>query len=80
MLDQSIEEMLDKINETFFQKKRRLRRTRGLIRQIAEHRLAVVLDFEALMDPLQLIGWVILLIGYLYLYLLDMGWIAINTP
>lgn len=80
MLDQSIEEMLDKINETFFQKKRRLRRARGLIRQIAEHRLAVVLDFEALMDPLQLIGWVILLIGYLYLYLLDVGWIAINTP
>jgi hypothetical protein len=135
ILDQSIEEMLDKINNNFFQKKRRLRRTRGLLRQIAEHRLAVMLDFEraeqnllligdwytaklyeiiqaefylkdwkenvrskldnlesivetiqdnfdlsfeALMDRLQLIGWVVLLIGYLYLYLLDAGWI--NFP
>jgi hypothetical protein len=132
MLDQAIEDMLDKINETFFQKKRRPRPTRGLIRQIAEHRLEVMLNFEraeqnllligdwytaklyeiiqaelylkdwkdsvrnklnnlesivetiqenfnlsfeALMDRLQLIGWVILLIGYLYLYLLDAGWI-----
>jgi len=133
MLDQSIEEMLDKINDNFFQKKRRLRPTRGLIRQIAEHRLAVMLDFEraeqsllligdwytaklyeiiqdefylkdwkenvrnkldnlerivetiqenfalsfeALMDRLQMIGWVLLLIGYLYLYFLDAGWIS----
>ncbi|HJR81704.1 MAG TPA: hypothetical protein VJ821_16645 [Anaerolineales bacterium] len=137
MLDHSIEEMLDKISQTFFQKKRRPRPTRGLIRQIAEHRLEVMLDFErveqnllligdwytaklyeiiqdefylkdwkknvrnkldnlenivetiqenfnlsfeALMDRLQLIGWVLLLIGYLYLYFLDAGWIAINTP
>lgn len=137
MLDQSIEAMLDKINETFFQAKRRPRPTRGLIRQIAEHRLEVMLDFErveqnllligdwytaklyeiiqdefylkdwkdnvrnkldnlenivetiqenfnlsfeALMDRLQLIGWVLLLIGYLYLYFLDAGWITINTP
>jgi hypothetical protein len=134
MLDKSIEEMLDKINETFFQKKRRPRATRGLIRQIAEHRLEVMLDFEraeqnllligdwytaklyeiiqaefylkdwkdnvrtkldnlesivetiqenfalsfeALVDRLQMIGWVLLLIGYLYLYLLDAGWIKI---
>ena len=134
MLDKSIEDMLDKINETFFQKKRRPRATRGLIRQIAEHRLEVMLDFEraeqnllligdwytaklyeiiqaefylkdwkdnvrtkldnlesivetiqenfalsfeALMDRLQMIGWVLLLIGYLYLYLLDAGWIKI---
>jgi hypothetical protein len=132
MLDASIEDMLDKINDNFFQKKRRLRPTRGLIRQIAEHRLEVMLNFEraeqnllligdwytaklyqiiqeefylkdwkdnvrakldnlesivetvqenfalsfeALMDRLQLIGWVLLLIGYLYLFLLDAGWI-----
>jgi hypothetical protein len=137
MLDQSIEDMLDKINETFFQKNRRPRPTRGLIRRIAEHRLEVMLhferaeqnllligdwytaklyeiiqtelylkdwkesvrnkldnlesivetiqenfnlSFEALMDRLQLIGWVILLIGYLYLYFLDAGWITIKTP
>ena len=132
MLDQSIEEMLDKINEAFFQGKRRLRATRGMIRQIAEHRLDVMLGFEraeqnmlligdwytaklyesiqnefylkdwkesvrskldnlenivqtvkdnftlsweGLMDRLQLLGWVILLVGYIYLYLLDAGWI-----
>ena len=134
MLDQSIEEMLDKINETFFQNQRRPRATRGLIRQIAEHRLEVMLDFEraeqnllligdwytaklyesihnefylkdwkesvrskldnlenivetiqenfalsfeTLMDRLQMLGWVILLIGYLYLYMLDAGWITL---
>jgi hypothetical protein len=133
MLDQSVEDMLDKINDLFFQKKRRPRPTRGLIRQIAEHRLEVMLDFEraeqnllligdwytaklyeiiqsefylkdwkdnvrdkldnlesivetiqenfalsfeALMDRLQLIGWVLLLVGYLYLYFLDAGWIT----
>jgi len=131
MLDESIEAMLDKINERFFQK-RRPRATRGLIRQIAEHRLEVMLDFEraeqnllligdwytaklydviqnefylkdwkesvrtkldnlenivetiqenftlsweTLMDRLQLLGWVLLLIGYLYLYLVDAGWV-----
>src|SRR6185503_19150553 len=131
-LDQSIEVMLDRINERFFQTKRP-RPTRGFIRQIAEHRLEVMLDFEraeqsllligdwytaqlyeiiqrelylkdwkdnvrnkldnlerivetiqenfalsfeALMDRLQLIGWVLLLIGYLYLYVLDAGWIS----
>jgi hypothetical protein len=134
MLDQSIEEMLDKINEAFFQNRRRPRATRGLIRQIAEHRLEVMLgferaeqsllligdwytaklyesihnelylkdwkesvsnkldnlenivetiqenfamSFETLMDRLQMLGWVILLIGYIYLYLLDAGWIQI---
>ena len=132
MLDQSVEIMLDKINEAFFKNKRRPRPTRGMIRQIAEHRLEVMLDFEraeqnmlligdwytsklyeaiqtefylkdwketlknkldnlenivetikdnfsvsfeGLMDRLQLIGWVVLLIGYIYLYLLDAGWI-----
>jgi hypothetical protein len=132
MLDRSIEDMLDKINESFFQNKRRPRATRGLIRQIAEHRLEVMLDFEraeqsllligdwytaklyesihnelylkdwkesvrnkldnlenivetiqenfalsfeSLMDRLQLIGWVLLLVGYFYLYVLDAGWI-----
>lgn len=131
MLDQSIEEMLDKINERFFQN-RRPRATRWLIRQIAEHRLEVMLDFEraeqnllligdwytaklyqviqnefylkdwkesvrskldnlenivetiqenfslsweTLMDRLQLLGWVLLLVGYIYLYFLDAGWV-----
>ena len=135
MLDKSIEDLLDKINETFFQNKRRPRATRGLIRQIAEHRLEVMLDFERaeqnllligdwytaklyesihnelylkdwkesvrskldnlenivqtvkdnffmswenLADQLQLWGWVILLVGYLYLYMLDAGWL--NFP
>jgi hypothetical protein len=134
MLDQSIEEMLDKINETFFQNKRRLRPTRGLIRQIAEHRLEVMLGFERaeqsmlligdwytaklyesiqnefylkdwkesvqskldnlekivetikdnfsvswenLMDKLQMYLWLLLLLGYLYLYFLDAGWLKI---
>ena len=133
MLDKRIEDMLDKINETFFKKRRRPRATRGLIRQIAEHRLEVMLDFERaeqsllligdwytaklyesihnelylkdwkesvrskldnlenivqtvkdnfllswenLMDRLQLLGWVILLVGYIYLYMLDAGWIT----
>jgi predicted GIY-YIG superfamily endonuclease len=132
MLDQSIENMLDKLNEAFFQKKRRVRPTRGMLRQIAEHKLEVMLDFEraeqnllligdwytaklyeaiqsefylkdwkenlknkldnlegivetikdnfsmsfeTLMDRLQMLGWVILLIGYIYLYFLDAGWI-----
>jgi len=137
MLDRTIEEMLDKISETFFQNKRRPRPTRGMIRQIAEHKLEVMLDFERaeqnllligdwytaklyeaiqaefyltdwkesvrskldnlenivqtikdnftlswenLMDRLQMIGWVLLLIGYIYLYLLDAGWITIHAP
>ena len=132
MLDQSIEELLDKINESFFQNKRRPRATRGMIRQITEHKLEVMLNFEraeqsllfigdwyttklyeiihdefylkdwkesvktkldrlesivetiqenfalsfeTLMDRLQMLGWVLLLIGYLYLYALDAGWI-----
>ena len=131
MLDKSIEDMLDQINETFFQNRRRPYATRGLIRQIAEHRLEVMLDFEraeqsllligdwytaklyesihnelylkdwkesvrnkldnlenivetiqenfalsfeTLMERLQMLGWVLLLIGYLYLYALDAGW------
>jgi hypothetical protein len=56
MLDQSIEKMLDKINESFFQNPRRPRATRGLIRQIAEHRLEVMLDFERAEQSLLLIG------------------------
>jgi len=132
MLDESIENMLDKLNEAFFQNKRRVRPTRGMLRQIAEHKLEVMLDFEraeqymlligdwytsklygaiqselylkdwkeslkakldnlenivetikdnftmsfeTLMDRLQMLGWVILLIGYIYLYILDAGWI-----
>lgn len=132
MLDKSIELMLDKISETFFQNKKRPRPTLGMIRQIAEHKLEMMLSFEraeqnmlligdwytadlyeaihdqfylkdwkenvkskldslesivqtikdnfsmsfeTLMDRLQMIGWVVLLIGYIYLYLLDAGWI-----
>lgn len=134
MLDQSIEVMLDKLNDAFFKNKRRPRPTRGMIRQIAEHRLEVMMDFERaeqymlligdwytaklyeaiqsefylkdwkesvktkldnlenivetikdnfsvswenIMDKLQLSLWFILLIGYLYLYFLDAGWIKI---
>ena len=36
------------------------------------------LSFETLMDRLQMLGWVLLLAGYLYLYFLDAGWI--NLP
>ena len=132
MLDQTIEGLLDKINEAFFKNMRRPRPTRGMIRKIAEHRLEVMLDFERaeqsllligdwytaklyesihnefylkdwkesvrakldnlenivttiqnnftlsfenLMDRLQMLGWVLLLIGYLYLYFLDAGWL-----
>jgi hypothetical protein len=35
------------------------------------------LSFETLMDRLQMLGWVLLLIGYLYLYFLDAGWLQI---
>src|SRR5258706_3539457 len=132
MLDQSIEVMLDKINEAFFKNKRRPRPTRGMIRQIAEHRLEVMMDFERaeqymlligdwytsklyeaiqaefylkdwkdsvrskldnlenivetikdnfsmswenILEKVQLYLWLILLIGYLYLYFLDAGWL-----
>lgn len=134
MLDSAIEKLLDKINETFFENKRRPRATRGLIRQIAEHKLEVMLDFERtdqtllligdwytaklyeaiqsefylkdwkeslgaklnnlegimqtikdnlsvswenLMDQIQLMLWMLMLLGYLYLYFLDAGWITI---
>ena len=30
-------------------------------------------SFETLMDRLQLLGWVLLLIGYIYLFFLDVG-------
>jgi predicted GIY-YIG superfamily endonuclease len=132
MLDHSIDELLDKISDSFFENRRRPRATRGLIRQIAEHKLELMLDFERaeqnllligdwytaklyeaiqaefylkdwkesvkakleslesivqtikdnftisfenLMDQLQMYVWLILLIGYVYLYALDAGWI-----
>ncbi|GAB4455052.1 MAG: hypothetical protein OHK0041_19520 [Anaerolineales bacterium] len=135
MLDQSIEDLLDRINESFFINKRRPRPTRGVIRDIVQHRLEMMLDFErteqnllligdwytaklytairdefyleewknairskldnlegiaqtiqenfalsfeTLMDRLQMLGWVLLLIGYLYLYALDAGWISLK--
>ncbi len=136
MLDRSIETMLDKINEAFFQKSRRPRPTRGMLRQIAEHKLEVMLDFERieqsllligdwytaklyeaiqtefylkdwkdnlrakldnlesivqtikdnlsvswenLMDQIQLLLWMLMLFGYLYLYFLDAGWITLPS-
>lgn len=134
MLDRSIEDMLDKLNEAFFKNRRRPRATRGMIRQIAEHRLEVMLDFERaeqymlligdwytsklyeaiqaefylkdwkesvrskldnlenivetikdnfsmswenILEKVQLYLWLILLIGYLYLYFLDAGWLKL---
>lgn len=56
MLDRSIDEMLQRINQTFFENKRRPRPTRGMIRQIAEHKLEVMLDFERVEQNLLLIG------------------------
>jgi len=134
MLDQSIDDMLDNINEAFFINKRRPRPTRGAFRDIVQHRLEVMLDFERteqnllligdwytaklyntirdefyleewkntirnkldnfesvvqtikdhlavswenLMDRIQLALWILMLLGYLYLYFLDAGWIII---
>ncbi len=134
MLDKTIEDLLDRINESFFQNRRRPRATRGMIRQIAEHRLEVMLDFERaeqsllligdwytaklyesiqrefylndwkqtvsakldnlanivqtikdnlaiswenLLDRIQLALWIVMLLGYLYLYFLDAGWLII---
>ena len=134
MLDQTIADLLNKINESFFLNRRRPRATRGLIRQIAEHRLEVMLDFERaeqsllligdwytaklyetiqsefylndwkqtvrgkldnlenivqtikdnlaiswenLLDRIQLALWILMLLGYLYLYFLDAGWLII---
>ena len=134
MLDQLVENVLDKINESFFSNRRRPAPTRGAIRMIVKHRLEVMLDFErtdqnllligdwytaklytairdefyleewkntirgkldnlesivetiqsnfalsfeTLMDRLQMVGWVVLLLGYIYLYLLDAGWIKL---
>lgn len=136
MLDKSVDDMLDNINESFFINKRRPRPTRGAIRDIVQHRLEVMLDFERteqnllligdwytaklynairdeyyleewknairdkldnlegvvqtikdnlsiswenLMDRVQLALWILLLLGYLYLYFLDAGWIIIPT-
>ncbi len=56
MLDRSIEDMLDKINEAFFQNKSRPRAAKGMVKQIAEHRLEVMLDFERAEQNLLLIG------------------------
>jgi hypothetical protein len=132
MLDRSIEDMLDKLYEAFFKNRRRPRPTRGMLRQIAEHRLEVMMDFERAEQYMLLIGdwytsklyeaiqsefylkdwkdsvrskldnlenivetikdnfsiswenilekaqlylWLLLLIGYLYLYFLDAGWL-----
>ena len=56
MLDRSIEDLLDKINESFFQNRRRPRATRGMIRQIAEHKLEIMLSFERAEQSLLFIG------------------------
>ena len=56
MLDQSVETLLDQINESFFINRKRPRPTRGAIRSIVEHRLEVMLDFERTEQNLLLIG------------------------
>ena len=56
MLDQSIEMMLDKIKASFFNNKRRPYPTRDVIRQLAEHKLEVMIDFERAEQNLLLIG------------------------
>lgn len=135
MLDHLVENMLDNINESFIINKRRPRPTRGAIRNIVQHRLEVMLDFERteqnllligdwytaklynairdefyleewkntirgkldnlerivqtikdnlsiswenLLDRIQLALWILMLIGYLYLYLLDAGYVIIQ--
>ena len=59
MLDQSLETMLDRIRDEFLENKRRPLRpgpTRSKIRQIIQHRLEVMLDFERIEQSLLLIG------------------------
>ncbi len=59
MLDQSVEAMLDRIRDEFLENKRRPLRpgpTRSKIRQIIQHRLEVMLDFERIEQSLLLIG------------------------
>ena len=56
MLDESIEQMLDNINEAFIANRRRPRPTRGAIREIIQHRLEVMLNFERTEQNLLLIG------------------------
>ena len=56
MLDELVEKMLEKINESFIINKRRPRATRGAIRDIVQHRLEVMLDFERTEQNLLLIG------------------------
>lgn len=56
MLDQSVDSLLDHINESFFINRKRPRPTRGAIRRIVEHRLEVMLNFERTEQNLLLIG------------------------
>ncbi|HKJ40021.1 MAG TPA: hypothetical protein VJ972_14690 [Anaerolineales bacterium] len=56
MLDEVMEKMLDTINKSFIINKRRPRATRGAIREIVQHRLEVMLDFERTDQNLLLIG------------------------
>jgi predicted GIY-YIG superfamily endonuclease len=56
MLDESIENMLDKINEVFFKGKSRFHATSDVVRQLAEHKLEVMIDFERAEQNLLLIG------------------------
>jgi hypothetical protein len=132
ILNDTVEQMLDHINEAFFVNKKRPRVTRNTLREIVQHKLEVMLSFERidqnllligdwytaklytairdefyleewknairtkldnlesivetikdnfsiswenLMDKVQMYLWLLLLIGYLYLYALDAGWI-----
>jgi hypothetical protein len=133
MLNESVETLLDHINESFFINRKRPRPTRGAIRRIVEHRLEVMLGFErtdqnllligdwytaklyavirdefyleewkaairskldnlesitqtikenftlsveSLWNRIEMTGWAVLLIGYIYLFLADIGLIG----
>jgi hypothetical protein len=59
MLDQSVESMLDRINNDFLENRKRpfrLGPTRRDIRRIIQHRLEVILDFERTEQNLLMIG------------------------
>ena len=56
MLDQVVEKMLDDINEEFIINRKRPRVTRKALRDIVEHKIEVMLDFERTEQNLLLIG------------------------
>jgi len=56
MLDEAVEKMLDNINEAFILNRKRPRVTRNALRDIVEHKIEVMLDFERTDQNLLLIG------------------------